>query len=290
MEICRHLKTSKDNHNTDGMMTTKRFNGKAIYQPSGKAAEYSPWACNFYTGCSNDCEYCYCKRGVMSHVWSNEPRLKKCFKDKTEAIACFEKELRANIDELRKHGILFSFTTDPMLPETLELTLTATGLAGISGVPVKILTKRADWLDTLMWAILNPILYRDKVAFGFTLTGFDEKEPGASTNQERVEAMRELHDMGFKTFASIEPIITPAMSRNMMEATKDFCDLYKVGLISGKGKDFYRRDHMEKFYGWLVNFAFVHKVYLKDSFLKYIGIEREDLRGKFVNVQYYNRE
>ncbi len=48
-------------------MITKRFNGKALYQPSGKAAEYSAWACNFYTGCSNDCEYCYCKRGVLSH-------------------------------------------------------------------------------------------------------------------------------------------------------------------------------------------------------------------------------
>ena len=35
------------------------FNGKAIYNPKGKAGEYAPWACNFYTGCSNDCEYCY---------------------------------------------------------------------------------------------------------------------------------------------------------------------------------------------------------------------------------------
>jgi len=28
----------------------KTFKGKAIYQPAGKAAEYSQWACNFYTG------------------------------------------------------------------------------------------------------------------------------------------------------------------------------------------------------------------------------------------------
>lgn len=268
-------------------MKKKGFNGKALYQPSGKAAEYSPWACNFYTGCSNDCEYCYCKRGVMSHVWSTEPRLKKCFKDKTEAIACFEKELRANIDELRKHGILFSFTTDPMLPETLELTLTATGLAGLSGVPVKILTKRADWLDSLIWASMKPILHRDKVAFGFTLTGFDEKEPGASLTDERIEAMRELHDMGFRTFASIEPVITPAMSRNMIEATKDFCDLYKVGLISGKGKDFYNKDHLTLFYKRLLTRdPGYFRIYLKDSFLNYFGIPRENLCGNFVNSDY----
>ncbi|KAA6320448.1 hypothetical protein EZS27_029784 [termite gut metagenome] len=37
----------------------KPFNGKAIYNPSGKAGEYSYWACNFYNGCSNGCTYCY---------------------------------------------------------------------------------------------------------------------------------------------------------------------------------------------------------------------------------------
>lgn len=64
---------------------------KAIYKPKGKAGEYAQFACNFYTGCSNDCQYCYCKRGVMSKVWSTTPRLKKCFKDKDEAIATFKK-------------------------------------------------------------------------------------------------------------------------------------------------------------------------------------------------------
>ena len=31
----------------------------AIYIPSGKAREYSPYACNLYLGCSHACEYCY---------------------------------------------------------------------------------------------------------------------------------------------------------------------------------------------------------------------------------------
>ena len=67
----------------------KRFNGNAIYQPTGKAAEYAPWACNFYTGCSNNCLYCYCKRGVMSHVWTPYPNLKKIFKNETHAYEMF---------------------------------------------------------------------------------------------------------------------------------------------------------------------------------------------------------
>jgi len=44
----------------------KQFKGKAIYNPSGKAGEYSYWACNFYKGCSNGCTYCYLKKGVLA--------------------------------------------------------------------------------------------------------------------------------------------------------------------------------------------------------------------------------
>lgn len=263
-------------------MTTKRFNGKAIYQPTGKAAEYSPWACNFFTGCSNDCEYCYCKRGVMSHVWSSEPSLKKCFKSQEHALEVFQRELWINRIELAEHGLLFSFTTDPLLPQTMPLTFTAAIMAQKCEVPVQILTKRVDFTTDLGMLCMD----RELTAFGFTLTGFDDKEPGASTNQERIEAMRKLHDMGFKTFASIEPVITPAKSRNMIEATKGFCDLYKVGLISGKGKDFYNTQHLKAFYAWLILKSSDLKIYLKDSFLSHLGIKREECPGKFVNSDY----
>lgn len=30
-------------------MATKTFNGKALYQPKGKAGEYAKWACDFYS-------------------------------------------------------------------------------------------------------------------------------------------------------------------------------------------------------------------------------------------------
>ncbi|MDE5758041.1 MAG: hypothetical protein K2H85_05455, partial [Allobaculum sp.] len=258
------------------------FSGKAIYQPTGKAAEYSPWACNFFTGCSNDCEYCYCKRGVMSHVWNTRPQLKKCFKDEEHAYAIFKKELLDNIDALRKSGLLFSFTTDPLLPETKYLTYYAIQTATENGVPVKVLTKRSDFIEDIKFLHLE----RELIAFGFTLTGCDDKEPGASSNYERIEAMHELHKMGFKTFASIEPVIVPAMSMNMMIATRGFCDLYKVGLISGKGKGFYNEKHLQVCYEWLEKESYSQKIYLKDSFITYLGIQRENLPGEFVNSDY----
>lgn len=264
------------------MKATKRFNGKAIYQPSGKAAEYSPWACNFYTGCSNDCEYCYCKRGVMSHVWSTEPRLKKCFKDRHHAFEIFKKELNANLEVLRKSGILFSFTTDPLLQETRYLTFLCAQLANEKGVPVKILTKRADFLDYVKFLWLAPSL----TAFGFTLTGFDEKESGASTNAERIEAMRILHYFGFRTFASIEPIIDPAVSLDIVNATKNVCDLFKVGTMSGRKID-YKWVEMRRLMDRLVEMSRQgKKIYLKDSFLDYLRVKRDECPGRFVNSDY----
>lgn len=268
----------------------KEFNGKALYQPKGKAKEYSEWAVNFYTGCSNDCDYCFCKRGVMSHVWDNKPHLKKCFINENDAIDTFVRELERNIEEIGNAGILFSFTTDPLLPETRELTFRAMEEAISLDIPVKVLTKRADWLDEFVNRMkIQCINYRNHehlIAFGFTLTGADELEPGASSNNERIEAMKKLHDMGFKTFASIEPVINPIQSLSMIYKTLGFCDLYKVGLISGKSKDFYKPIYVSNLWWWLKELAIKgYKIYPKDSLLSYLGKGRSELRD-FVTADY----
>lgn len=71
----------------------KEYHGKAIYQPSGKAAEYGEWACNFHIGCSNWCDYCFCPAALRPGLWSSTVTLKKAFKDEQDAIAVFKKEL-----------------------------------------------------------------------------------------------------------------------------------------------------------------------------------------------------
>ena len=97
--------------------------GKAIYQPKGKAKEYSQWACNLYKGCSGDCEYCFMKKGVLGSSWCNPPKLKACFRNEDHAFDVFRHELNRNIDDLRKHGLHFNFSSDPFLKETIELNL-----------------------------------------------------------------------------------------------------------------------------------------------------------------------
>ncbi len=248
-------------------MKRKVFKGKAIYNPQGKAGEYSQWACNFYTGCSNDCEYCYCKRGFMSHVWSNRPTLKKCFKDETDALMVFEKELMANIDSLRKSSIFFTFTSDPFLDGVMSVYLTAITMALANGVRVQVLTKMADFVSRLYFM---PLLsqWKDMIAFGFTLTGHDELEPNAASNQERIRAMKMLHDSGFRTFASIEPIIDFESSKKMIKETIGFCDLYKIGLMSGVKKDYYDPKKGKEFFLDVTSKAVDKdlKIYWKESF------------------------
>lgn len=258
--------------------------GKAIYQPKGKAAEYSPWACNFYTGCSNDCQYCYCKRGVLNHTWSQEPKLKSCFRDEKHALDVFRKELMSLIvsnPEIKDQGILFSFTTDPLLEETKFLTYKSAQFANEIGVPVKILTKRADFVDEVKFYWFDYAL----TSFGFTLTGTDDLEPNASTNAERIRAMREIHDLGFKIFASIEPVIKIDASYAMINAISGWCDLIMVGLLSGKKE--YGKDGVSFLYEMIKqDNRGGGKFYLKDSFVDFIGLDRSKLTDQFVTADY----
>lgn len=270
----------------------KKFNGKAIYQPAGKAQEYSEWACNFYVGCSNNCSYCYLKKGIGAKILGGDkPTLKKCFRNEKHALEVFEKELKQNLYDLREHGLFFSFTTDPMLPETIKLTWKAAYIASEKKVPVKFLTKKAEWVEPYLryYAQLTAKRYmkidQQFYAFGFTLTGHDELEPGASTNAERIEAMKKLHDAGFKTFASIEPIIDFDSSYKMILATLGDCDLYKVGLQSGKK---YNKSEIHDYLSRMMLMVYAHdsKLYFKDSLLKQCGISRETLNDPCVNRDY----
>lgn len=223
------------------------INGKALYTPKGAAREYAPVGCNLYTGCKHDCFYCYLKRGVLSHAMGGtEIKLKSCFKDDIDAGVVFAKELEKHLSYLQKVGIFFSFSTDPLISETRDLTKRCIVTANRNGVPVKLLTKNADFVNDevfMSWLKVHDFR-KDLVAFGFTLTGHDEMEQFASSNSDRIAAMKRLHDMGFKTFASIEPIIDVPSSLDMIKQTLDFCDLYKVGLRSGVKKDYYQDEDL----------------------------------------------
>jgi DNA repair photolyase len=271
-------------------MATK---GKAIYRPAGKAGEYAEFACNFYVGCSNGCTYCYCKKGVLGHAMGGDtPTLKKCFRNEQHAITVFFNELYDPATgtprkELMEHGIFFTFSSDPCLPETQTLNFAVINACLELSVPVKILTKCVAWMNTEHGQLLlSNIFAKTHLAVGFTLTGHDDLEPGAATNAERIEAMKHIHRLGIKTFASIEPVVDIPHSKLMIENSIGYCNLYKIGLQSGKKLP---REDVRSFVQWVLDGSVLGlqpKVYFKDGLLAQAGIARESLPANCVGRDY----
>jgi len=219
------------------------INGKVIYTTKGAANEYGSIGCNFYTGCPHDCEYCYLKRGAPSkQLGGTDVQLKKCFKNEEDACRILRKELDKWQTECQQNGIFLSFTTDPLINETRNLTLTAIIEATMRDIPVTLLTKTDTFLrddEFMAWMENVNIIYRDRIRFGFTLTGCDELERKASLNEARISAMRQMSMLGFSTWASLEPVISWPETKKMVRESLPWCDHYKIGLRSGVKKDYY---------------------------------------------------
>lgn len=191
----------------------------AIYEPSGKAREYSPLALNIYNGCDHHCRYCYVK-GILAGADFPTP--------KKNLLVDLRKEAARGVDK----QVLLCFMGDPYckLEMTLGLTRQALEIMTHYDVPVAILTKG------------GPRIYRDvdiiksfkSIKIGATLT-FDndgdssEWEPDAAGPEERIEMLSRMHDEGIKTWVSIEPVIDPKQSLALIERTVGFVDQYKIG-------------------------------------------------------------
>lgn len=222
---------------------------KAIYMPKGAAGEYAKYACNFYKGCSNGCTYCYLQRGVLKHACGGgKPVLKSCFKDEGHAIATYFKELYGRgtgkpKEDIKKHGIFFTFTSDPCLPQTRALNFAVIYPTLEIEVPVRILTKCTAWIDTAGGQkLLGHPNAKQYLSVGFTLTGRDDMEPNAAPNAERIKAMKRIYDMGISTWASIEPVIDLESSKRCIINTLGFCDEYKIGLLTGGKRNYSKED------------------------------------------------
>ena len=256
-------------------MTDKIIKGHALYTPKGAALEYAKIGCNFYTGCPHGCEYCYLKRGAPSkHLGGNVVRLKKCFKDEAHAAEVLRYELAKNVEQCQKYGIFLSFTTDPLIEQTRNLTCIAITESLMLDIPVWVLTKDATFIkdegNFMAWmGAINP-LYRERIHFGFTLTGRDDMEPNASTNEERIQAMSVLYAMGFSTFASIEPVIDWRSADMIVRKSISWCDHYKIGIRSGVKHDYY--DPLDSFIraNIIINYITTNgkTVYIKNSLRK----------------------
>lgn len=179
-------------------------------------------------------------------------------------------EIKQHHDEIIRDGGLFmTFTSDPCLPETRWTFFAIVSSCVLMRVPVMLLTKRADFIDSndyqknlLPYMVFGADRY---IAFGWTLTGHDELEPQASPNADRIKAMRSVGNDGFKTWASIEPVIDFPSSLDMIyQALNAGCQHFKIGLLTNNTrvvrKDFQIGEHQFKAYDFKDCLRFIDDV------------------------------
>jgi len=272
---------------------------KILSRPKGNAEEYGRWSVNPYIGCSHGCLYCYLKKGPSgAYLGQDEPVLKKGVVNEKHAFHLAMTEIYANYEKIISDGGLFmTFTSDPCIEET-QKTFFKIAIESIRelGIPVTILTKSADFINYWMYAnIATELFYGSKMiksllSFGWTLTGHDELEPNAAPNEKRINTMRLVSANGFKTWASIEPVIDFPSSLDMIyQALNAGCQHFKIGLLTSNTrvvrKDFQIGGHQFKAYDVRDCLHFIEDVmrmtdgkatvYWKQSVRDLIGIGNE---------------
>lgn len=195
-----------------------------LYRPSGKALEYGNLALNLYRGCSGGCTYCFAPATTFQ---SREDFAKP----KPRAIRW--EGLKSDLTNIGKgKSIFLSFTHDPYLQIEMDLKITLQAIMMIqdAGCSANLLTKGGA-RSTRDFDLLS----QDPGSkYGATLTFLDDSlsllwEPGAALPHERILALQEAHSLGISTWASLEPVIDPAQSLQIIRETAEFVDEFKIG-------------------------------------------------------------
>ena len=201
-----------------------------IYQPAGRAREYSPLALNMYKGCTHGCKYCYVPRIFCK--WNRDYNHAAC-EPKFNAT-----ELERSAANLQGCGkqILLSFTGDPYCGIDNTPTRQALEILNRYNHHVAILTKGGT-------RCLKDIdLFKQfgkRIKIGATLTfSKDEEsmewEPGGALPGNRLDMLRQLHEQGITTWASFEPVVIPdhSLTLLLMVASGGYVDHVKIGKIN----------------------------------------------------------
>lgn len=206
-----------------------------IYEPAGRAREYSPLALNYFKGCDHGCKYCYV-----------QPMMRRFNKDYDHSkVSCdlnlveLEKSIKLLSKEDRQKQVLLSFTGDPYCNYESGQTRQLLEVLLKHQVHVAILTKNPEK------ALKDIDIFKKFNYFkiGTSLTIADEKqriewEPGTIHSSKRIEALQKLSENGLITWASFEPVIYPEHSLILIQKVLPFIDHIKVGKLNNyKGLD-----------------------------------------------------
>lgn len=184
----------------------KYINRKTMLYKTG--VEYGDYTMNHVLGCAHGCMYpCYAfmmaKRfgKVSSYEEWCSPKLV------SNTLELLDKEIPKLKNKIS--SVQLCFTTDPFMygfNEIGEISLAAIKKLNDNGIKCTVLTK-----GLLPYELSN---YSPDNEYGITLVSLNENyrkrmEPGSSIYRERINALKELHNAGCKTWVSIEPYPTP---------------------------------------------------------------------------------
>ncbi len=205
-----------------------------IYEPAGRAREYSPLALNYFKGCDNGCKYCYV------------PNMLRRFNSKYEHGKVIKSIDYSKVEKtaIKNRGcgkqILLSFTSDPYCNAEDGETAKILEILNFYGHKVAILTKNPSKAKKDVELFKK---FGDRIKIGSTLTFDNEKdskewESGAETPHQRIEGLKFFSENNIKTWASFEPVIVPEQSLNMLKKVSEFITHVRIGKLNNyKGID-----------------------------------------------------
>jgi len=198
-----------------------------IYEPKGKAREYSPLALNIYSTCDHGCKYCYAKFFTPNekpkprkNIVLELEKVANKFRNGKQVLLCFTCDAYCNEDVKHK-------TTRDILKVLLK-----------NQVTTAILTKGGK--RCLRDIDLFKKFHNIKV--GATLTSLDNStsinaEPYAALPDDRISTLKVLYENGIKTWVSLEPVIAPAQVYDIIKKTHTFINQFKVGKLNHSKKE-----------------------------------------------------
>ena len=203
-----------------------------IYEPTGRALEYSPLAANLYQGCAHACTYCF--GPANARKTREEFHNPDYIKPREDILYHLEKDAKGYAGDTRP--ILLSFITDPYQPLEKDMNITREALKILmaNDLTVTILTKGGTWgllrdKDLLQ---MNPA---NSWAVSLTCSNpevSNKLEPFAAPPEERIDSLKIAHELGINTWVSFEPVLYPKEVYRLLDKTYPFVDHYKVGKLN----------------------------------------------------------
>lgn len=203
---------------------------RIIYEPRGRALEYAPLSISGpYVCCGHGCLYCF----MLGIRCMRAEEFVKSAKPKQDFLRKFEKDCAELAAVKDQREILISFSTDPYQPldEKLQLTRRAIEILIHYELHFTVLTKgglRSTRDFDLMESRPDLCRYGTTLVF---ISAHDREiwEPRAARSGERIDALRQAHQRGIRTWVSLEPVVFPWQTIELIKTTLGAVDEYRIG-------------------------------------------------------------